>query len=113
MKSIVFILLGMLILSSCATGIKTTKLREGLTKDEVIGLVGSPDGYQRAGESGEYEALHYIDRRTTAWSFLAGPFYDVLDYSVILKDGRVIEYGPGKAQQRESGETPFRRIPYR
>lgn len=110
MKLIILALLGTLILSSCVMGGKMTGLREGLTKDEVVKIVGNPDGYQR---TGEYEVLLYIERRTSAWSFFSGSIHDIVDYSVILKDDKVIEYGPGRAQQRESGDIPFRRIPYR
>ncbi|SCX85314.1 hypothetical protein [Nitrosospira sp. Nsp13] len=110
MKFIILALLGTLMLSSCVMGGKMTGLREGLPKEEVIRIVGNPDGYQRAGE---YEVLLYIERRTSAWSFFSGSIHDIVDYSVILKDGEVIEYGPGRAQHRESGDIPFRRIPYR
>lgn len=110
MKSIILALLATLMLSSCVTGGKMIGLREGMTKDEVIRTVGNPDGYQR---SGDYEVLLYIERRTVAWSYFSGSFQDLVDYSVILKDGRVIEYGPGRTHQRDSGGVPFVRLPTR
>lgn len=110
MKSVAFALLGTLILSSCVTGGKMTGLHEGMTKAEVITAVGSPDGYQR---SGDYEVLLYIERRTSAWSYFAGAIQDLVDYSVILKDDRVVEYGPGRTHQREPNVTPFIRVPAR
>lgn len=110
MKFIILALLSTLILSSCVTGGKMTGLREGLTKDEVIRIVGNPDGYQR---TGEYEVLLYIERRTSAWSYFAGAFQDLVDYSVILKDGIVVEYGPGRTHQRDPAGAPFVRVPSR
>jgi outer membrane protein assembly factor BamE (lipoprotein component of BamABCDE complex) len=110
MKFVILALLGTLMLSSCVTGGKMTGLREGLTKEEVTRIIGSPDGYQR---SGDYEVMLYIERRTPAWSFFSGTFQDLVDYSVILKDGRVVEYGPGRIHQRDSGGIPFVRLPAR
>jgi hypothetical protein len=110
MKFITLALLSTLILSSCVMGGKMSGLREGLTKEEVIKIVGNPDGYQR---TGDYEVLLYIERRTSAWSYFAGSFQDLVDYSVILKDGVVIEYGPGRTHQRDPSGTPFVRVPTR
>ncbi len=110
MKSAIFVLLSILILSSCATKGKMTGLYEGMTKAEVIEVAGHPDGYQR---SGEYEVLFYIDRSTGTSSFFGTSYRDVVDYSVILKDDVVVEYGPGRAHQRDATESPFVRIPGR
>ena len=110
MKSAIFALLSILILSSCATKGKMTGLYEGMTKAEVIRVAGDPDGYQR---SGEYEVLFYIDRSTGTGSIFGTPYRDVVDYSVILKDDLVVEYGPGRAHQRGTPEMPFVRVPGR
>jgi len=110
MKSVVFALFGALILSACATNGKITDLQEGMTKDEVIKVVGGPDGYQR---SGDYEVLLYLERRTSTWSYFSGAIDDLVDYSVILKDGHVIEYGRGRTHQRDPNAAPFVRIPSR
>jgi len=111
MKSIILALLATLMLSSCATPGKMTGVREGMTKDEVIRIVGNPDGYQR---SGDYEVLLYLERRTNAWSYFSGSINDLVDYSVVLQNNQVIEYGPGRTHQREiGGGTPFIRLPQR
>jgi hypothetical protein len=111
MKSIVFALFGALILSACATtNGKMTDLQEGMTKDEIIQVVGGPDGYQR---SGDYEVLLYLERRTSGWSYFSGAIDDLVDYSVILKDGHLVEYGPGRTHQRDPNAAPFVRIPSR
>jgi len=57
----------MLALASCAT--KTAALREGLTKAEVLNAIGNPDGFHR---SGDYEALHYVDRQINGWLITTG-----------------------------------------
>jgi hypothetical protein len=110
MKPAIVALLSILALSSCASGPKMNRLHEGMTKSEVLGTVGSPDGYQR---SGEYEVLLYVDRNTTPWTFFGGYYRDISDYSVILKDDQVVEYGPGRTHQRDSEVSPFVRIPSR
>ena len=92
MKSIYLIFGALMVLASCTTGEKITTLREGLSKAEVIEILGSPDGFQRAGE---YEALRYTNRLLSGWS------WDRADYSVILKNDQVLEYGPGPVRQRD------------
>ncbi|SEK61271.1 hypothetical protein [Nitrosovibrio tenuis] len=110
MKSVVFSLLSAMILSACVMGGKMTGLHEGMTKAEVINVAGDPDGYQR---NGDYEVLLYLERRTSAWSYFSGAMQDLVDYSVILKDGRVVEYGPGRTHERDPNITPFIRVPVR
>ena len=108
MKPAIFALLSILILSACVTTGKMAGVREGMTKTEVINTAGDPDGYQR---SGDYEALFYVDRRA-ARAIFGSSYRDIVDYSVILKNDQVVEYGPGRTHQRE-GEVPFVRVPMR
>jgi hypothetical protein len=82
------------VLAACATGERMRSVHEGMWKDEVVGLLGNPDGVQRIGE---YEVLRYSDRLASTWSS------DRAEYSVILRGGRVVEYGPGQARQRDPG----------
>jgi len=110
MKSVMLALLSVLILSACATPGKMTGIREGMTKAEVITVAGDPDGYQR---SDDYEVLLYLERRTSAWSYFAGAIQDLIDFSVILKDDHVVEYGPGRTHYREGNVAPFVRLPAR
>ena len=67
-------------------------IREGLSKAEVIDILGSPDGFQR---SGDYEALRYTNRLLSGWS------WDRAGSSVILRNDRVVEYGLGPVRQRD------------
>ena len=82
----------LLFLGACFTGEQMSNVREGMSKEEVLSKLGNPDGFQR---SGEYEALRYTNRFISGWS------WDRTDYTVILKSGRVVEYGPGQVRQRD------------
>ena len=52
--------------------------------------MGKPDGVR---QSDNYEALGYTNRMMSGWS------WDRADDSVILRDGRVVEYGAGEVRQ--------------
>ncbi len=104
MKLIILALLTSLLLISCATVGKMNKLREGMTKSEVVSTVGSPNGFHR---NGEYEALLYTDLLISGWSVFSGLSWNRTDYSVILKNDRVVEYGPGKILQRGQKDSPY------
>lgn len=78
-------------ITACATGeVVRGSIREGMTKSEVISLLGNPDGFKRVGEQ---EALLYTNRLISGWS------WDRTDYTVILQNGRVSEYGTGQVRQ--------------
>ncbi|VXC89801.1 conserved hypothetical protein [Burkholderia sp. 8Y] len=70
------------------------EVNEGMSKGEVISILGKPDGFQR---SGEYEALRYTDRLISGWS------WNRADYTVVLKNDHVSEYGPGQVRQERPG----------
>ena len=78
--------------SGCVIGQKMGDIHEGMSKREVVSVLGNPDGYRR---SGEYEALRYTDRLISGWS------WNRTDYTVILLNGHVSEYGPGQVRQDE------------
>ena len=87
----IFILL--IFLSGCATtGEKMTRLNEGMNKQQVINVLGNPDGFQRAGE---YEALRYSNRLMSGWS------WDRADYYAVLRNERLVEWGPGEIRQNQ------------
>lgn len=79
-----------------------TRLREGMTKDQVIDLMGRPEGFQR---SGEYEALKYSHRLVTGWA------WDRADYNIILKDGKVAEYGVGEVRVKDAPTSMLILVP--
>ncbi|MDE0085117.1 MAG: hypothetical protein OXU23_05355 [Candidatus Poribacteria bacterium] len=81
------------LLTACATtGEKIKHLNIDMTRAEVINVLGRPDGVQK---SGEYEALKYAHRLVTGWA------WDRADYNFILKNGKVVEYGPGEVRVKE------------
>lgn len=90
------------LISGCVTGQKMGDIHEGMSKREVVSILGTPDGYQR---SGEYEALRYTDRLISGWS------WNRTDYTVILRSGHVSEYGPG--QVRQAGPSMLVLVPVR
>jgi len=92
------------VLVGCVTGERMQSVREGMSKDEVIGMLGNPDGFRR---SGEYEALRYANRLISGWS------WDRADYNVILRNGRVVEYGPGQVRQRDPNISTLILVPLR
>ncbi|MBL78781.1 MAG: hypothetical protein CMH70_01850 [Nitrosomonadaceae bacterium] len=104
MKSIILSLFFILILTSCTTVNSMRNIREGLTKEEVIIAAGNPNGFHR---NGEYEALQYTDLMINRWSIFSGLSWSRTDYSIILKNNHVIEYGPGKIIKRERNESPY------
>ena len=57
--------------------------------------------------NGEYEALQYTDLLINNWSIFSGLSWSRTDYSVILKDDQVIEYGPGKIIKNKQNESPY------
>jgi hypothetical protein len=68
-----------------------SRLEPGMTRQQVVGLLGGPDV---VGSSGAYEQLEYTHRLITGWS------WDRSDFKVILKDGRVVEFGHGEVRDR-------------
>jgi hypothetical protein len=77
----------------CTTGERMADVRAGMTKDQVIAVLGRPDGYA---QSGSTEALTYSNRLMSAWA------WDRADYHVMLSSGVVTAYGPGTVRQNSA-----------
>jgi hypothetical protein len=77
----------------CVTGDQMSNIRAGMTKAQVIVVLGQPDGYARAGST---EALTYTNRLMSGFS------WDRADYQVILTSGVVTSYGPGTVRQNSA-----------
>ena len=90
-KIFVFLLLINALMFGCATGQKMSQLRESMTKQEVIELLGDPDGFKRAGE---YEWLQYSHRLVKF-----GGNGEHADYNAIFKNGKLAEWGTGEVRQ--------------
>lgn len=81
-------------LVGCATGGKVRDLNVGQDRASVERDLGRPDGYSQVDG---YDVLTYKNRLMSAWS------WDKADYQVILKDGRVVQYGPGEVRRANTG----------
>jgi hypothetical protein len=90
MKKLIFIALLLFSLLSCVTGDLTSRIHTGMTKDEVINILGSPDEYE---SQGKYEALKFTKRVGSGWPWKRE------DYSVIFRDDRAVEFGPGMVRK--------------
>lgn len=83
-------------LTACATGERIVRLDPGMSKHQVIEVMGRPDGFKA---EGEYEILRYTNRLISGWS------WDRADYNVILKDGKLVEYGAGEVRTKQVGTS--------
>ena len=85
MKKLAFSLALVLAVSGCAASAnKLSSLRPGMTKQEVVSVLGTPDG---EGLDGDRSYMNYrlFENRMTDW--------EPSPYTVVLKDGKVISYG--------------------
>jgi len=85
----------LIVLFGCAEE-QIKNVHKGVSKSQVIALLGKPDGSQR---SGGYEALRYTNR------LINGTSVDHADYNVILAGGFVVDYGYGYVRQRDPTVT--------
>lgn len=83
MKKIIFITASFLIFYGCATAYKMNNLSLGMTKQEAIKVMGSPESIS-ATEGVEY--LNYSLKK-----FSTDPFLD--PYFVRIENGKVVAYG--------------------
>ncbi|SEN37609.1 hypothetical protein SAMN02800694_3352 [Luteibacter sp. UNCMF331Sha3.1] len=65
---------------------KVARLQVGTQRDEVIERLGPPDSDR---SMIGFEVLSWLDRRPGRFSL------SHRDYTVVLKDGRVVQFGPG------------------
>jgi len=84
------------VFTACATGERIVRLDPGMSKNQVIEVMGRPDGFKA---EGEYEVLRYTNRLISGWS------WDRADYNVILKDGKLVEYGAGEVRTKQVGTS--------
>jgi hypothetical protein len=90
---VLVVLVGAFLLSACATGEKMRRLDAGMDRQTVEKQMGRPDGFS---EQDGYQVLTYKNRLMSGWS------WDRADYQVLLKDGRVVQYGPGVVRQNQA-----------
>jgi hypothetical protein len=84
-------------LSGCASlEDKIQNVSYGVSKNQVIALLGKPDGSMR---SGKYEALRYSNHPVNDGSPVGS------EYNVIFADGFVIDYGYGYVRENNLRES--------
>ena len=71
-----------------------TKISPGSFQENVFEILGKPDGFRT---EGEYSILKYSNRLISGWS------WDRADYFVIIKDKKVVAYGPGEVREKNVG----------
>jgi len=95
MRKILLALILIITLTGCAvTGDKIrSDLNLGMTKQEVVNLLGKPDGIQK--QKG-YTIMAYINKPLSAWGTPPG----FTDYYIYLdKTDKVVEYRTGEVRQ--------------
>jgi hypothetical protein len=85
-------------LSSCMTGEKFSRLKPGMTKMQVVNLMGNPKGYQN---DGTQETLQYPGGRISGWS------YDSADFYATFRNGLLSNYGATNVQK---GQNPYQMV---
>jgi outer membrane protein assembly factor BamE (lipoprotein component of BamABCDE complex) len=91
MKRIVVAALVLAALSACrTTGERITHLGPGSDRADVLLELGRPDAMRIVDD---YQVYTYLGRHQKRRSLFH------TDYTVILKDGKVVEFGPGRAQR--------------
>jgi len=84
----------MAMVSACATGERIVRLEPGMTKVQIVDVMGRPDGFKT--QEG-YEVLRYTNRLISGWS------WDRADYNIVMKDGKLVEYGAGEVRTKQVG----------
>jgi hypothetical protein len=75
------------ILVGCTTGEKIHEVQVGMTKQQVLNILGTPDGDAVKGST---EQIQYSNRLASGWRWDKG------DYYVTFEDGKVVSYGSGE-----------------
>jgi hypothetical protein len=86
MKTILLVISVVFLFSACTTAEKMSRLERGMTRQQVVAILGRPDAVR---SNGPYEQLEYTNR-LIPWSG------DRSDFNVILKEGQVVEFGHGE-----------------
>jgi outer membrane protein assembly factor BamE (lipoprotein component of BamABCDE complex) len=78
-------------LAGChTTGQKITTLDPGTSREQVVATLGRPDALSTMGD---FEVYTYLARHRTRTSLVH------TDYTVVMKDGKVTQFGPGLARR--------------
>ena len=95
----------------CATGEKVRmSIHENMSKQEVIDILGNPDGFKRYEDNqNNYILLTYTNKVISGWDVKG-----TADYYFIFKDDRLSEWGTGdvRVSQSSTGMIMFVPIAY-
>ncbi|KJV30412.1 lipoprotein [Luteibacter yeojuensis] len=95
MKRLIIVAFAAAGLAGCAgMATRVSRLEVGMGRDEVFDRLGPPDSDRSIIG---YEVVSWLDRRPGRFSF------SHKDYTVVLKDGKVTQFGPGLI--RRDGKT--------
>ena len=79
------------LLAGChTTGQKITALDPGSSRDQVVATLGRPDALSTMGD---FEVYTYLARHRSRMSVTH------TDYTVVMKEGHVVQFGPGLARR--------------
>ncbi|MBK4716914.1 MULTISPECIES: DUF3192 domain-containing protein [Tenebrionibacter/Tenebrionicola group] len=80
-----FLALCAFMLSACACGGKISDIDVGMSKQEIISKMGTPD---KSYQDGEMEVLTYMNKRQKSWSL------NKYDYRIVLINDTTAQIGP-------------------
>ena len=83
-------------LTGCMTGEKFSQLHPGMSKSQVISLMGNPKGYS---QNGNEETIQYPAGRVSGWSYATADFY------ATFRDGTLLSYGANNVQKGQPPTT--------
>ena len=78
-------------LTACTMGEQISDLQEGMSRQQVEGKLGKPDGFQRDGQLVRYQ---YTDRMISGWG------WDRADYYAVFNDDRLVQWGTGDVREK-------------
>lgn len=100
-KLIVFSII--LLFAGCATSGKVSRLQKGMTEQQVIDILGHPDGIK---SQGEFKAFKYLKKMGNEWAS------DKPAYHVVFKDGKLAYNGAGTVRVKDRDGNVIMFVPY-
>ncbi len=94
--------------SGCATGEKVRmSVHENMSKEEVIDILGNPDGFKRYEDNqNNYILLTYTNKVISGWNVKS-----TADYYFIFKHDRLSEWGTGEVRVSKSSTGMIMFVP--
>jgi hypothetical protein len=92
MKRLILVAAFSILVSGCATGERASRLSPGMTKSQVIAVMGRPDGFSLTGKT---ETFRYTNRVISGWSWDRG------DYYATFEGDKLVSWGSGQVRQNQ------------